>query len=80
MNSQYPDQTTMKVRFNTLKVIECNRLVEKLLVEGKRKASVQVVRVKYSDTNNTTDKMKVRKMILNTEKQQLGFGLRYRIN
>lgn len=53
----------MKLRVDSLDVRQRDRLVQKLLVERKRKASVQAVSVEHGDAEDPSDEVEVGKMV-----------------
>lgn len=54
----------MKVGIHALQVVQCDRLRQQLLVERQCKATIEVVSVKYGYTNNPTDEVEIRKVLL----------------
>ena len=61
---QHPFQASVVCLVNTLKVIQGNRVAKKLLVEGKSEASIDVEAMKHSHAQHTTNKVKIRQMLL----------------
>lgn len=61
---QHPLQAPIVSLINTLKVVQGYRMAKKLLVEGKSEPSIDVEAMKHSHAQHTTNKVKVRQMLL----------------
>ena len=63
-HSQHPLEASVVGFINALQVVEGDGMAEQLFVEGKSEAAIDVETVEHSHTQNTTNKVEIRQMLL----------------
>lgn len=68
---QDPHEAVVEVRVNGLHVVQSDGFTQQLFVEGKSKASVDVVAVEHRHPHDTANKVKVGQVLLQVDKTSL---------